>query len=74
MSPPRDPRETAPRDRPVPVSLRDQFAMAAMTGILAGIASRGWDQATLDLVTENVAVQSYQIADAMVKAGAQPRA
>ena len=57
--PPMPPRDTRPDGDRGFVSLRDHFAMAALTGMCAGGQSRTFDQAASD---------AYEIADLMLEA------
>lgn len=57
---------------PEPVSLRDQFAMAALTGLLANSYSDGHSQPMCTAPSEEFARWAYSQADAMIEARKQP--
>jgi hypothetical protein len=52
---------------PSPEYLRDQFAMAALQGLISGPNVEKGDCKTFDEIAQSVAKASYRFADAMMK-------
>ncbi len=66
VKPPRPPGDTHSQARPSPpdLTLRDQFAMAALTGLLANHLA--WDTVMSHQPMHATAQTAYELADAML--------